>query len=348
MIRRRATVKATQTLQESLLVLMNPEKSQSPRLVAGSDMLSNKRFQLIYSHQKKTRNKKSDDYSNVEEPRAKTSNRHLCTQLHDDEDYILSRKQASPPPEESRSRHSISTNSSQRNTGQEPGGHTAVIQSRPGHQAQRSCRESVTTDAAEAFHHSRRPQRQSRYETYGPDRVSKQSTSNEDSASSEATARKAPSFEDPIIRTSRTRSEEAARRRRLERSIDREGFHRETTGLSHGIHPSEDDEVVVVTERYVYRPRHLSHVQEEDLKDHRQEIPDRATARAEKPYQQFAAETEASDYYRNDCSGVSEQDEAGRQRVRPKDLEGLNALAESHTSDTSSSSRYRGKSSSSS
>jgi hypothetical protein len=151
-------------------------------------------------------------------------------------------------------------------------------------------------------------------------------------------------FEDPVISTSRIRSEDSSRRRRLERSIDRQGLHREATGFPHGIYPSEDDEVVVVTERYVYRPRPLSHVQEEDLENRRQEIMDKATARAEKPYQQFVTEAEASNYYRNDWSGVSDQDKAGRQRVRLKDLEGLNAPAESHTSDTSSTSRYQGKS----
>src|SRR5277367_6239324 len=121
-------------------------------------MLSNRCFQLIHLQQKKTRNKKSDGYSAVQEPRAKTSHRHLRTQLHEDEDYIPSRKQASPPPEEASLRHSRSTSSSQGHTRLEPREYTAAHQSRPGYLAQRSFRESVATDAAEAFHHSRRPQ----------------------------------------------------------------------------------------------------------------------------------------------------------------------------------------------
>jgi hypothetical protein len=144
-----------------------------------------------------------------------------------------------------------------------------------------------------------------------------------------------------MISTSRTWSEEAARRRRLERSIDPEGFQREATGLPHH---SEDNEVVVVTERYVYRPRHLSHAQEEDLKARRQELLDKATTRAEKPCQQFAAEAEASNYYRDDWSGAGEHDNVGPERVCPGNLEGLTAPPDSQNSDTSSSSQYQGNS----
>jgi hypothetical protein len=201
----------------------------------------------------------------------------------------------------------------------------------------------VVTDAAEALHHCRRAPSQSTYEAYETDRISKESRSNEDSTSSEATPHGVHSFEDPIISTSRTRSEEASRRRRLERSTDRQGFHREVTGLSHGIHPSEDDEVVVVTERYVIQHRSPPHGQRENFESRRGNIMDKAVGGVEKPYPRFAAEAEASDYYRNDWARVGEQNRAGHERVRPRGLEGLIAPANSHTSDTSSSSRYRGK-----
>lgn len=304
-------------------------------------MLLNRCIKLIHLQQKKTRKKKSDDYSSIRESRAKTSHKYLRAELHGDEDYIPNRTQASLPPEKTHLRHVRSSSWSQRHTEQEPRGHTAVHQSRAGHQSQRLYRDSLAPDAAETFYHSRRPQLQFGYETNEIDRVSKQPRSNEDSASSDTTPRKAPSSEDLIISTSRTRSEEAARRRRLERGIDPEGFQREATGLSHH---SEDDEVVVVTERYVYKPRHLSHVQEEDLEDHRQELPDRATTRAEKPCQQFVAEAEASNYYRNDWSGARKHDNASPEWVCPRDLEGLTAPPDSQNSDTSSDSRYQGNS----
>jgi hypothetical protein len=293
--------------------------------------------------QKKTRNKPSDDHLALEQQLEQSSHRHPRTHPHEDEDYIPSRKQPSPLPQTALARHSRSTSSSQEHTGQEYRGDTAAHHSHGGHEAQRSSRESMATDAAEAFHHSRRAPFQSRYETYETDRVSKHSRSNEDSASSETTPRKGHSFEDPMMSNSRTRSEEASRRRRLERSIDRQGYYREATGLPHGIRPSEEDEVVVVTERYVYRPRPLSHVQEEDLKNRKQDIVDKATLRDGKSYQQFAAEAEASSYYHNNWSGVSEQAKSSRERVRPRDLEGLIAPADSHTSETSSSSRYEGE-----
>jgi hypothetical protein len=198
--------------------------------------------------------------------------------------------------------------------------------------------------ATEAFHHSRRALPRSTYEACETDRISKQSCSNEDSASSEATLHGVHSFEDPIISTSRTRSEEASRRRRLERSTDRQGLHREATGLPHGIHPSKDDEVVVVTERYIIRRRSPPHAQRKNLETHRRDITDKAVGRVEKPYPRFAAEAEASDYYRNDWARVGEHNRAGHERVRARDLEGLISQANSHTSDTSSTSRYPGKS----
>ena len=259
--------------------------------------------------------------------------------LHEDEDYIPSRKEASPVLDKVHLRHSRSTSPLQDREIYPP-----AHQSRTNHQAQRSSRECVATDAAEAFHYSRRAPSRSTYEACETDRISKQSHSNEDSASSEATPHGVHSFEDPIISTSRSRSEEASRRRRLERSTDLQGFHREATGLPHGIHPSKDDEVVVVTERYIIRRRSPPHAQRENLESHRRDIMDKAVGGVEKPYPRFVAEAEASDYYRNDWARVGEHIRTGHERVRPRDLEGLISPANSHTSDTSSSSRYRGKS----
>jgi hypothetical protein len=241
-------------------------------------------------------------------------------------------------PEKAHVRHTRSTSSSQDIERDRHIHHPCANQ-----QAQSSSRESVPIAAAETFHHSRKVPSQSTYDTYETDRVSVQSRSNEDSASPEPTQYAGHNFEDNIISTSRTRSEEASRRRRLERSIDRQGFHQEATGLPPGVHPLEEDEVVVVTERYVIRPRRLPHLQEDNLESRGQNSMDKTTVRAEKSYPRFVAEAEASEYYRKDWSIAGDHDEADHESVLLRDLEGLIAPINSHNSDTSSSTRYRGK-----
>jgi hypothetical protein len=211
-------------------------------------------------------------------------------------------------------------------------------------QAQRSSRESVATQEAEKFHDRRRLQPLPRYEMYESDQFSEGSRSNkEDSASLEITPSQEPSFKESKITASRSRAEEASRRRRIERNITEGGSHRKATGSPQGIGPLDDDEIVVLTERYVYRPRNPSHVQDEGPKDRRQDLIDKTTVGGGRPYQQFATEPEASNYYKNDWARVGEQDRIVRQRIRPRDLEELTAPAGSHTSEASSSSHYAGK-----
>ncbi len=314
-------------------------KSQNQRCVHGREILSDSGFELMILQQGRTRNKQSDASVATEGQRSKSTHRNLSTRLHGDEDYIPNRKQASQQPEKLYSRHSMSTSSPQNQDIDSP-----IHRSRTNnHQAQGSSREDVATDAAETFHYSRKAPSHSSYETYEADRFSKQSCSNENSVHAEATTLGRHGFDDLFISASRTRSEEASRRRRLERSNDRQESHREATGLPYGVHPSEDDEVVVVTERYVYRPRQLSHVQEEDRQSRKHVIMDKATARTDKSYLRFSTETEAANYYRNDWAGVNEQDKAGHEVVGQRDLEGLTTPTNSHTSDTSLSSRCRGK-----
>lgn len=211
-------------------------------------------------------------------------------------------------------------------------------------QAQRSSSGSVATIDREIFHQSKNLQTRSRYGMYETDQFSEKSRSNkEDSASLETPPSTEPSFEERKIPTSRSRSEEASRRRRLERNITEGGSHWKVKASPQAIRPSDDDEIVMVTEPYVYRPQHLPHIQSEAPKDRGQNFRDKTAAVRERPYQQFAAKSDASDYYKNDWAQVGEQDRIVRQRMRPRHFEEPTAPDESHTSEASSSSHYGGK-----
>lgn len=164
----------------------------------------------------------------------------------------------------------------------------------------------------------------------------------EDTASLETTPNEAHSFEEPKIEVSTTMSEGVSNRPRLDSNINEGGFHLKATNSPQGIRPLDDKEVVVVTERYIYRPRYPSHVQE-GHKDSRQDLLDKTTMGSERHYQRFATESEAANYYKNDWFQIGEPEEIVHQRVHQRDLEKLTVRADSYTYGAGSSSHNGGK-----
>lgn len=132
-----------------------------------------------------------------------------------------------------------------------------------------------------------------------------------------------PSYERTIdeIKTSAMRSEQASRRRREERSLGEEyAPRRPFNEVPHDISQPKREKIVV-TERYVYRPRYVSHVPEATNTTDRQEHIDNITMGTDSR-QQFIAETDAAEYYQQDWFRDSRHlPRDVRRRLRPRDLE---------------------------
>ena len=115
---------------------------------------------------------------------------------------------------------------------------------------------------------------------------------------------------------SSSRSQEAAQRRRRERSLPNDGIEPPLPPWQqpHIIHPRPGDETIVVTERYVYRPRKASQVEEERRI---QERVDKIMLDGRRRTTEFAAEDEASKYYHDDWAHEesARRNESIRRRV---------------------------------
>jgi hypothetical protein len=139
--------------------------------------------------------------------------------------------------------------------------------------------------------------------------------------------------EDRPTDTSSVRSCYASDRRRLDRNSEALLPYRHGE-LPHDIGPLRENEVVVVTERYVYRPKRTTTLQEEKYRDfteqksddptrQRQERIDAATLGVGKSCKKFSAESEASVYYHDDWSherSRQEKEKEPRRRVRTRDI----------------------------
>jgi hypothetical protein len=101
---------------------------------------------------------------------------------------------------------------------------------------------------------------------------------------------------------SSSRSEEARQRRRRERNSPVSPV-MPPWEAPHVLHPRSNDDVIVVTERFEYRPKKHGH-SEEDRR--RQEYVDRATLGARARTNQFSQE-EAAKYYHDDWSRVERE-----------------------------------------
>jgi hypothetical protein len=116
--------------------------------------------------------------------------------------------------------------------------------------------------------------------------------------------------EKEIDTTSTTK--EPLRRRRHDRTVEDGESNWKGPSQHSDIRPPRDGDVLVVTERYVYRPHHLSHVLEDGQRDcksdssqnvahpSRQGRIDEATIGAGKHYRNFTDEAEAFSYFRDD------------------------------------------------
>jgi len=170
--------------------------------------------------------------------------------------------------------------------------------------------------------------------------------------------RRSPPRRDYIVEDHETdaaslRSRDAADRRRQERALDAPApalasVPAQRGELPHNIGPLKDGEYVVVTERYVYRPKRLENVQEvdeladfrpqrrerlvrspepewRDIRRQRQDYVDSRTLGGNRQYQKIDGEADASEYYDNEWNSErppreTSTEKGNRHRVRPRDL----------------------------
>ncbi len=105
------------------------------------------------------------------------------------------------------------------------------------------------------------------------------------------------------------------------------------------IGPIKDGEVIVVTERYTYRPKQHPQVTRECAQEPFQERVDRAPTGVDRRNMNFAAEHDSTNYYQNGWSHQTLKAPEAPRRLRPRDLESDFALPSSSSSGISTQSR---------
>jgi hypothetical protein len=286
---------------------------------------------LIYQ-KSNSNDRQSDDYIVVEEERRRRGRPSLRINIRNDGADAGKQEAPSPFVEETQ-RVTQSADSDERRRRQERNrSPTRIIITERCHEPigsshrQRLVQEIVTAEGTAELRQGRDRRTRLMSEEYEDPRCSRDTA--EDLGNWQMPPGQEHNFGEREIDTTPT-TKESSRRRRHGRTVEGSEFNWKGPSPHSYIRPQRDDEVLVVTERYAYRPRYLSHILEDRQRDDKsdsfqnaahlskQERIDEATIAARKHYRDFIDEAEAFSYFQDDWQrDESRHEYKPRQRVR--------------------------------